>query len=82
LRDQPIGERRGLISPAIRRQAKALEALRPRKEILSRITKLSPDNGQWKQDLAWFDRQIRRSGQRIPRDEWDRMGRGFRSFAS
>jgi hypothetical protein len=23
-----------------------------------RMTSLSPDNAEWKRDLAWFDRQI------------------------
>jgi hypothetical protein len=25
---------------------------------MARLTKLSPDNAQWRQDLAWFDGQI------------------------
>jgi hypothetical protein len=25
---------------------------------MSRLTKLSPDNATWKNDLAWFDGQI------------------------
>jgi hypothetical protein len=38
--------------------AKALDALRQGQEIMSRLTKLSPDNATWKQDLTWFDGQI------------------------
>jgi hypothetical protein len=26
---------------------------------MARLTKLSPDNAQWKSDLAWFGRQIK-----------------------
>jgi hypothetical protein len=38
--------------------AKARDYLRRGREIMAHLTKLSPDNAQWKQDLAWFDRQI------------------------
>ncbi len=38
--------------------AKALDAFRQGQAIMVRLTKLSPDNAQWKQDLARFDREI------------------------
>jgi hypothetical protein len=38
--------------------AKALDALRPGQAIMSRLTKHSPDNSVWKNDLAWFEGQI------------------------
>ncbi len=34
--------------------AKALDLLRQGQAIMARLTKLSPDNAQWKQDLATF----------------------------
>jgi hypothetical protein len=37
---------------------KALDLLRQGREIVARLTKLSPDNAEWKQDLAGFDAQI------------------------
>jgi tetratricopeptide (TPR) repeat protein len=40
-------------------KAKAREFLRQGHAIMARLTKLSPDNAQWKQDLAWFDREIK-----------------------
>jgi len=27
---------------------------------MERLTKLSPDNGEWKRDLAWFDAELAR----------------------
>jgi hypothetical protein len=38
--------------------AKALDSLRHGQAIMARLTKLSPDNATWKQDLAWFNRVI------------------------
>jgi hypothetical protein len=38
--------------------AKALDAFRQGQAIIARLTKLSPDNATWKQDLAEFDQQI------------------------
>jgi hypothetical protein len=34
----------------------------PWPRIISRLTKLSPDNAVWKKDLAWFDAQIEELG--------------------
>jgi hypothetical protein len=39
-------------------RARARDYLRQGQAILARLTKLSPDNAVWKQDLAWFDGQI------------------------
>ncbi len=39
-------------------KAKAREELRQGQEIMQRLTKLSPENVQWKKDLAWLDGQI------------------------
>jgi len=39
-------------------EAKAGEDLRQGQAIMARLTRLSPDNAEWKQDLAWFDGQI------------------------
>ncbi len=36
----------------------AKDALGKGKEIMWRMTALSPDNATWKQDLAWFEGQI------------------------
>ncbi len=36
----------------------ALAALQTRQAIMARLVKLSPDNVQWKDDLARFDNQI------------------------
>jgi hypothetical protein len=38
--------------------AKARDFLRQGQAIMARLTKLSPDNATWKNDLALFDRQI------------------------
>jgi hypothetical protein len=37
---------------------KACDFLQQGQAIMSRLTKLSPDNAVWKQDLARFNRQI------------------------
>jgi hypothetical protein len=37
---------------------KAGDFLRKGQAIMARLTKLSPDNAQWKQDLVRFNRQI------------------------
>jgi hypothetical protein len=37
---------------------KTLDFLRQGQAITAHLTKLSPDNAQWKQDLAWLDGQI------------------------
>jgi predicted Zn-dependent protease len=39
-------------------KAKARDYLRQGQAIMARLTKLSPDYAQWKQDLAEFDREI------------------------
>jgi hypothetical protein len=39
-------------------KAKALDALQQAQAIMAGLTKLSPDNAQWAQDLTWFDGQI------------------------
>jgi hypothetical protein len=39
-------------------RAKARDYLRQGQAILAQLTKLSPENAQWKSDLAWFDGQI------------------------
>ncbi len=44
--------------------AKALDALRQGQAIISRMTKLSPDNAVWKKDLAWFNRRIAEPAER------------------
>ena len=38
--------------------AQALQSYREGKAIAERMTKLSPDNAEWKNDLAWFEGQI------------------------
>jgi hypothetical protein len=38
--------------------AKALDFFRQGQAIISRLTKLSPDNAQSKKDLAWINQQI------------------------
>jgi hypothetical protein len=40
-------------------KSKALGFLRQGQAIMARLTKLSPDNAVWKNDLTWFDRQIK-----------------------
>jgi hypothetical protein len=37
---------------------KARDFLWQGQAIMARLTKLSPDNATWKQELAWFDRKI------------------------
>jgi hypothetical protein len=37
---------------------KALAALRQGQAIMARLVKLSPDNAQWKDGLAWFDAKL------------------------
>jgi hypothetical protein len=39
-------------------RAKARDYLRQGQAIMARLTKLSPDNAMWEQDLANFDRDI------------------------
>jgi hypothetical protein len=39
-------------------KAKALDFSRQGQAIMARLTKLSPDNAAWKQDLARFDQEI------------------------
>jgi hypothetical protein len=39
-------------------KVKARDYLRQGQEIMARLTKLSPDNAQWKRDLAEFNRDI------------------------
>ena len=43
-------------------KAKALNYLRQGQEIMARLTKLSPDNAVWKDDLSWFEGQIKELG--------------------
>ena len=38
--------------------AQAKDALNKGKEIMARMTALSPDNAQWRKDLGWFEEQI------------------------
>ena len=38
--------------------AEALSALRQGQAMMVRMTRLSPDNTTWKNDLAWFNEQI------------------------
>ena len=46
----------------------ALAALQQGKAIMDRLTKLSPDNADWKADLTWFDKEIADlSNKRSPR---------------
>jgi hypothetical protein len=44
-------------------QTKALDALRQSRAIMMRMTSLSPDNAEWKRDLAWLDEQIAKLAQ-------------------
>jgi hypothetical protein len=37
---------------------KAAGYLRQGQEIMERLAKLSPENAQWSQDLAWFGRKL------------------------
>ena len=37
---------------------KALATLRQGQAIIERLTKLAPDNADWKADLAWFNDQV------------------------
>jgi hypothetical protein len=39
-------------------KAKAFDSLQQAQAIMADLTKLSPDNATWKQDLTWFDGQI------------------------
>jgi uncharacterized protein YfaA (DUF2138 family) len=39
-------------------RTKARDFFRQGQAIMARLTKLSPDNATWKNDLAWFDGQI------------------------
>ena len=48
----------GLVHKQSGDKAKARDALRQGQAIMARLTKLSPANAQWKQDLARFDRDI------------------------
>ena len=39
-------------------KTKALGMLQQGLAIMLRMTQLSPDNAQWKNDVVWFERQI------------------------
>ena len=44
--------------PSPARREGAREYLRQGQAIMARLTKLSPENAVWRQDLAWFDGEI------------------------
>ncbi len=39
-------------------RARALGAFREGRAIMARMVALSPDNAEWKRDLAWFEGQV------------------------
>ncbi len=41
-----------------RERDKELNVLRQGKDIMGRLTKLSPNNARWRKDLDWFSEQI------------------------
>jgi len=48
----------GIVFQRTGNKTEALNALQEGHAIIERMTRLSPDNAQWKQDLDWFDKQI------------------------
>jgi tetratricopeptide (TPR) repeat protein len=55
-------ERLALMQKQCGDKAKALGFLRQGHAIMARLTKLSPDNAVWKNDLDWFEGQIKELG--------------------
>jgi tetratricopeptide (TPR) repeat protein len=57
-----IAERLALMQKQCGDKAKARGFLRQGHAIMARLTKLSPDNAVWKNDLDWFEGQIKELG--------------------
>ncbi len=48
----------GALFQKLGNKSDALSALTEGRTIIARLCRISPDNAQWRQDLAWFEKQL------------------------